>query len=543
MKKSLFLLCLVLTFFQAHAQVIYGVNNYTQYHIGNLPIIISVPHGGLVSPASIPTRTCNNPTTVTDSRTIELARQIDTALFKLTGCHPHLIICNLRRTKVDCNRNLADGACNNSEAKTAWTEFQHFIDTAQSMAQNQYSNKVLYIDLHGHGKMPYRLELGYGLSAGSYNNTDSVLNTPPFLINSSIKNLVTSNVNGYTHAQLLRGPKALGTLLANAGFPSVPSQQSPNTGGFDYFNGGYNTFNHTCISPGNTVNGLQIECDSIVRSNYSNRKKFADSTAAILVNYLFIHQGLNLVNPLTSAAVNISASATTICSGQTVSFTATPTNGGNSLIYQWYQDGSPVGTNSPTFSTTTLANGASVYCTMTSNTDCVNPTTVTSATINITVTPLPQPNLVISNDTIYASNYTGGQYFFNWYFNGNLVSTTEFIILQASGLYELTININGCTTSSSISVVGTNDNIIESHIVIYPNPTNGFFTIEGKELNSGLCRISLRNVLGQVLIEKPIILSGRGFSTQLNIEGLPSGIYYMTVHSQYGNNTIPVIKQ
>ncbi|MBK9981016.1 MAG: hypothetical protein IPP15_01095 [Saprospiraceae bacterium] len=294
-KYSYVLLGLSFICFQGQAQEIYGVHNYTQYHIGTLPIIISVPHGGLVAPASIPDRTCNNPTTVTDGRTIELARQIDTALFNLTGCHPHLIICYLKRTKVDCNRNLADGACGNSEAETAWTEFQHFIDTAQFIVQNQYSDKSLYIDLHGHGKMPHRLELGYGLSGADYNNTDSVLNTPSYIAASSIANLVNTNVSGSTHAELLRGINALGTMLANAGFPSVPSRQSPNTGGFPYFNGGYNTFNHTSLSAGNTVNRLQIECDSTVRFGYLNRKKFADSTASILVRYLFIHENVNLL--------------------------------------------------------------------------------------------------------------------------------------------------------------------------------------------------------------------------------------------------------
>lgn len=288
-------MALSLICYQGQAQIIYGVNNYTQYHIGTLPIIISVPHGGLVAPSSIPDRTCNNPTTVTDGKTIELARQLDTALFSLIGCHPHLIICNLKRTKIDCNRNIADGACGNSEAETAWTEFQHFIDTAQFMAQSQYSGKALYIDLHGHGKTPYRLELGYGLSGASYNNTDSLLNTPTYIAASSIENLVNTNVSGSTHAELLRGINALGTLLANTGFPSVPSQQTPNTGGFPYFNGGYNTFNHTCIAAGNTVNGLQIECDSIVRASYLNRKIFSDSTASVLVRYMFIHQNLNLL--------------------------------------------------------------------------------------------------------------------------------------------------------------------------------------------------------------------------------------------------------
>ena len=305
MKKLYLVPVLILGCIQAQAQVIYGVNNYTQYHVGTLPVVISVPHGGLVAPASIPNRTCNNPTTVTDGRTIELARQIDTALFNLTGCRPHLIICNLRRTKIDCNRNIEDGACGNSEAETAWTEFHDFIDTAQFLAQNQYEGKALYIDLHGHGKMPYRLELGYGLSGTAYNNTDSVLNTQAYIASSSIGNLVNTNVSGSTHAQLLRGDYALGTLLADAGFPSVPSRQSPNTGGFPYFNGGYNTFNYTCLAPGNTVNGLQIECDSIVRSNYPNRKLFADSAAAVLVRYLFIHQDLDL---LTNCGLPVSAS-------------------------------------------------------------------------------------------------------------------------------------------------------------------------------------------------------------------------------------------
>lgn len=295
MKKNYLIFAFCFLYFYGHAQVIYGDNNYTQYHPGTLPIIISVPHGGLVSPASIPDRTCNNPTTITDARTIELARQIDTALFILTGCRPHLIICNLQRAKVDCNRNLAEGACGNFQAEKAWNEFQFFIDTAQAIAQSMFPGKVFYIDLHGHGKPIPRLELGYGLSGNRLNNPDSVLNTPAFLATSSINNLVHSNRKAYTHAQLLRGPEALGTLLANAGFPAVPSEQTPHPGETDYFSGGYNTFNHTCISPINAVNGVQLECDQSVRFGYSSRKRFADSTASILLRYMLLHQNLNLL--------------------------------------------------------------------------------------------------------------------------------------------------------------------------------------------------------------------------------------------------------
>jgi len=128
-----------------------------------------------------------------------------------------------------------------------------------------------------------------------YNNTDSELKTASYISASSIKNLVNTNVSGSTHAQLLRGPNALGTLFSNAGFPAVPNQQSPNKIGFPYFNGGYNTLNYTSIAAGNTVNGLQIECDSTLRFGYANRKKFADATALILEKYFSIHQNFNLL--------------------------------------------------------------------------------------------------------------------------------------------------------------------------------------------------------------------------------------------------------
>ena len=54
----------------------FGTHNYIEYVPGELPVVISVPHGGALSPASIPDRTVG--TTVTDSNTIELVRAIST---------------------------------------------------------------------------------------------------------------------------------------------------------------------------------------------------------------------------------------------------------------------------------------------------------------------------------------------------------------------------------------------------------------------------------------------------------------------------------
>ena len=62
--------------------------------------------------------------------------------------------------------------------------------------------------------------------------------------------------------------------------------------------------------------------------------------------------------------VEITASATTICAGGTVTFTAVNKSGNLNPSWEWTVNGAPAGTNSPTFTTSTLTNGAVVACRM-----------------------------------------------------------------------------------------------------------------------------------------------------------------------------------
>jgi formyltetrahydrofolate hydrolase len=98
-------------------------------------------------------------------------------------------------------------------------------------------------------------------------------------------------------------------------------------------------------------------------------------------------------NPITitttsvTPSVTITSSSTSICSGGSVTFTATPTNGGSNPTYQWMINGVNVaGQTASTFITSTLANGNIVSVMMTSNDPCANPTTATSNPITITTT-------------------------------------------------------------------------------------------------------------------------------------------------------------
>lgn len=93
-----------------------------------------------------------------------------------------------------------------------------------------------------------------------------------------------------------------------------------------------------------------------------------------------------------SSAVNVSVGITanpqgTICAGTSVTFTADATNGGTTPSYQWKLNGLNTGTNSSTFTTSTLSNADSVSCVLTSSINCTSGNPASSNLIKISVYP------------------------------------------------------------------------------------------------------------------------------------------------------------
>lgn len=85
-----------------------------------------------------------------------------------------------------------------------------------------------------------------------------------------------------------------------------------------------------------------------------------------------------------AVSVSIGASSNPVCSGTTVTFTATPTNGGAAPSYQWKVNTIPVGGNSTTYSYIP-SNGDQIICILTSNVACPTGNPATSNTITMTV--------------------------------------------------------------------------------------------------------------------------------------------------------------
>ncbi|MHC1707867.1 MAG: Calx-beta domain-containing protein [Bacteroidales bacterium] len=142
-----------------------------------------------------------------------------------------------------------------------------------------------------------------------------------------------------------------------------------------------------------------------------------------------------VINPILPVSVNLSVSDNPVCAGTSVTFTATPVNGGSSPVYEWFKNGAPVGTNSPTYSYVPV-NGDQVYVRLTSNANCTTGNPANSFTLTMAVNPvLPVSVSIVANGnnlcagsmvTFTATQVNGGSSpFYQWYKNNVAVGTNS----------------------------------------------------------------------------------------------------------------------
>ena len=239
-------------------KVYFGREKYIEYYAGNLPIILSAPHGGQLTPDEISDRTYG--TFVTDLNTYELTKTIMDSMIVRFGGYPHVILCKLKRTKLDANRDSIEAAQENKYALRAWQEYHHYIEVAKKKITNDQGSG-LFLDIHGHGINPdgfydLRTWLGYLISSEELDQSNGALNTNSYQSKSSISAWVDSS--SYSFIEVLRGKVSFGSILDSLGYKSLPSINDLSPDGMRYFSGGYNTARHGSRS-GGVISSIQIE--------------------------------------------------------------------------------------------------------------------------------------------------------------------------------------------------------------------------------------------------------------------------------------------
>jgi len=262
----------------------FDISDMIKVSSGDIPLVISAPHGGSLTPNEIPNRSCSGITTVRDRNTTELADEIRYQMKQDFGVEPYMVSALIHRKKIDLNRDVDLATCGHTVGKEVWQEYHRKIEEAIQSAIEEYGGAI-FIDLHGHGHEIQRLELGYLLNneelRASYEGMGS---TEDLVEESSLKNLINL-IPDIDFQDVLTGDKAFGTIMEDEGIPSVPSLQDPFPYPEEaYFNGGYNTRRYSSDDYPE-VFGWQIEAHyNGVRNSDENRNAFAKAfSKAIMV--------------------------------------------------------------------------------------------------------------------------------------------------------------------------------------------------------------------------------------------------------------------
>ncbi len=247
------------------------------------------------------------------------------------------------------------------------------------------------------------------------------------------------------------------------------------------------------------------------------------SNTSTLTNYI-------TVNPTLIPSVSITPSAAIVCPGTSVTFTATPVNGGNPT-YSWSVDGNIVGTGN-TYSSV-FTNGQAVVCTMTSDAACVNPVTATSSTFNTGVYSVNPVTVTETTGTLNSDAASGNQ----WYEQASGIiagATGQSYSPTANGdYYSIVTDANGCTSTSNVinyTYIGIPEYPINSTVKIYPNPSKGIINIsfDNAVING---QFSIEDFTGKEVYSEKINQKNGSVKT-IDLSKYSNGVYFFKLNNQ-----------
>ena len=306
------------------------------------------------------------------------------------------------------------------------------------------------------------------------------------------------------------------------------------------------TNSNATISAG-TVTGVSLGADTIL---YAVNTICGADTARMAVS----------INPnLMPSVTEIVSPDSNVCTGNTVTFTAMPVNGGASPYIAWFRNGVDVGTG---LSYTYLpGSGDHIHCALVSSAACAMADTVYSRTIMMTAIPNVTPEVFISpitGDTVVqtgtmitltaSTTYCGPSPVYQWYKNEGPVAGAT----TASYTWTVTGNdtvwcIVSCNVACATSPYNhTNEVIVHArnlgleneqaggnNYLLYPNPGTGILWLRNKSGNAvaGIGSYEITDMVGKGVATGALTLKSGTSDQPIDVTHLAGGTYVLRVIS------------
>jgi hypothetical protein len=248
---------------------------------------------------------------------------------------------------------------------------------------------------------------------------------------------------------------------------------------------------------------------------------------------------------------NFSVAATTLCSGQNISFT----DGSSNIPTSWSWSVSPsagVTVTTPTLQNPSMnfGSGGSYVVTLVASNGS-GPGSPISQTITINPTPTVAASasntLICLNNSVMLMSSGASTYTWN---PGNVTGSMVSFTPAVSTIYTVTGTSGaGCVSGSAISVsvsacTGINSIVKGENYFVYPNPTNGILIINSTKNISEQVIIEIVDESGKVVLKQNLVFNTTDKSQSINTSGMATGIYFVKVISKEGKpELIKIVKE
>jgi len=251
-----------------------------------------------------------------------------------------------------------------------------------------------------------------------------------------------------------------------------------------------------------------------------------------------------------------------ICVGGSITLNASIT-GVTAPTYQWYQNGNLIpGATSKVYTTSAVSDYDVFYCGVNITSLCATAYTANSAPITVRVLPYMSPLVsIVSNPpagTTVSSgtmiNFTaspvnaGNKPKYQWTRNGkDIVGATSNLWGATTLSNHDTIcvkiisdylcpdpqgAISNCIVVSIESISnGVNNTSTGNKLMVFPNPSNGSFTLQGKWNTNGKVQATVTNAVGQVIYKESMPVNNGMLNNSIKLSNVAAGIYTLRLQS------------
>ena len=255
----------------------------------------------------------------------------------------------------------------------------------------------------------------------------------------------------------------------------------------------------------------------------------ANGSYTVVVTNSFGCSSTSLADVITSdnpPAPNFTASAATVCAGQSVTLTDNSTNSPTSWTWTM-PNGSPA--SSSVQNPAVTYNTAGTYTVTLTASNSFGAGAAVSQTITVNANPAV-PAIQITGNVLSSSAATGNQ----WYLNNVLITgaVNQTYTASANGSYTVeVINSFGCSAGSVPSVLtttGIGQIVNNNAFTVYPNPANSLVTISFTDSSKNVL-IEIMNDLGERVYSEGSIDAGSGFNKTIDMSAFKQGIYLFRI--------------